>query len=410
VTCDNNPRMRDAYIYDAVRTPRGKGKAAGALCQSTPVSLAATALRAIRQRNALDTSLVDDVILGCVEVTGEQGGDIARSAVLHAGYAQTTAGVTVSRFCSSGLEACNMAAAKVICGEAELAIGGGVESMSRVPMGSSGGALFSDPSVAFPAHSVPQGISADLLATLRGFARHDLDCYALQSQLRAANAWRNGYFHKSIVPVVDQNGATILDRDELIRPQTTIDDLARLEPSFAAMGEKYGYNATAIHRYPEVESIRHVHHAGNSSGIADGAAAVLVGTREIGERLGLKARARFRAFASIGSEPCIMLTGPAPATRKALAKAGMTADDVGLFEVNEAFAAVVLCFMDEVDVPHDRVNVNGGAIAMGHPLGATGAILLGTLLDEMERRNLETGLATLCVGGGMGTATLIERA
>ena len=401
--------MREAYIYDAVRTPRGKGKAAGALYQCTPVSLASTVLRAIQQRNRLDTTLVDDVILGCVEATGEQGGDIARSAVLHAGYAETVAGVTVSRFCASGLEACNMAAAKIVSGEAELAIGGGVESMSRVPIGSSGGALFTDPSVAFPAHSVPQGISADLLATRRGFDRRDLDCYALQSQLRAANAWTNGYFQKSIVPVVDLNGTTILDRDELIRPQTSIEDLTRLDPSFAAMGEKFGFDATAIHRYPEIESVRHVHHAGNSSGIADGAAAVLIGGREIGSRLGLKPRARFRSFASIGSEPCIMLTGPAPATRKVLAKAGMAASDIGLFEVNEAFAAVVLCFMEEMAIPHDRVNVNGGAIAMGHPLGATGAVLLGTLLDEMERRNLETGLATLCVGGGMGTATLIER-
>ena len=401
--------MREAFIYDAVRTPRGKGKAAGALCQCTPVSLASTVLRAIQQRSGLDTALVDDVILGCVEVTGEQGGDVARSAVLHAGYAETVAGVTVSRFCSSGLEACNMAAAKVISGEAELAIGGGVESMSRVPMGSSGGALFSDPSVAFPAHSVPQGISADLLATLRGFDRRDLDCYALASQHRAAHAWKSGYFQNSIIPVVDLNGETILDRDELIRPQTTMEDLERLEASFAAMGEKYGYDATAIDRYPEVESIRHLHHAGNSSGIADGAAAVLIGTGEIGAKLGLKPRARFRSFASIGSEPCIMLTGPAPATRKALAKAGMAASDVGLFEVNEAFAAVVLCFIEEMAVDDERVNVNGGAIAMGHPLGATGAVLLGTLLDEMERRHLESGLVTLCVGGGMGTAALIER-
>ena len=401
--------MREAFIYDAVRTPRGKGKAAGALCQCTPVSLASTVLRAIQQRSGLDTALVDDVILGCVEVTGEQGGDVARSAVLHAGYRETVAGVTVSRFCSSGLEACNMAAAKVICGEAELAIGGGVESMSRVPMGSSGGALFSDPSVAFPAHSVPQGISADLLATLRGFDRRDLDCYALASQHRAAHAWKSGYFQKSIIPVVDLNGETILDRDELIRPHTTMEDLERLEASFAAMGEKYGYDATAIHRYPEVESIRHLHHAGNSSGIADGAAAVMIGSGEIGAKLGLKPRARFRSFVSIGSEPCIMLTGPAPATRKALAKAGMAASDVGLFEVNEAFAAVVLCFIEEMAVDDERVNVNGGAIAMGHPLGATGAVLLGTLLDEMERRNLESGLVTLCVGGGMGTAALIER-
>ena len=401
--------MTEAYIYDAVRTPRGKGKPSGALYQCTPVSLASIVLRAIQQRNGLDTALVDDVVLGCVETTGEQGADIARSAVVHAGYAEIAAGVTVSRFCASGLEACNMAAAKVMCGEADLAIGGGVESMSRVPMGSSGGALFQDPSVAFPAHSVPQGISADLLATLRGYSRNDLDCYALQSQLRAAAAWRNGHFGRSIVPVVDLNGATILDRDELIRPDTTKEDLERLQPAFATMGEKCGYDATAVQRYPAVEAIRHLHHAGNSSGIADGAAAVLIGNREMGRRLGLRPRARFRSFASIGSEPCIMLTGPAPATNKALAKAGIAASAVGLFEVNEAFAAVVLCFMEELGVPHNRVNVNGGAIAMGHPLGATGAVLLGTLLDEMERRNVETGIATLCVGGGMGTATLIER-
>jgi acetyl-CoA C-acetyltransferase len=401
--------VTDAYIYDAVRTPRGKGKATGALYQCTPVSLASTVLRAIQERSALDTALVDDVVLGCVEATGEQGADIARSAVLHAGYAETAAGATVSRFCASGLEACNVAAAKVISGEADLAIGGGVESMSRVPMGSSGGALFNDPSLAFPWHFVPQGISADLLATMRGYSRNDLDCYALQSQLRAANATRNGWFAKSIVPVKDINGDAILDRDELIRPNTTIEDLSKLEPSFAQMGEKYGYDSTAIQQHPEVEYIQHFHHAGNSSGIADGAAAVLIGNREVGDKLGLKPRARFRSFASIGSEPCIMLTGPAPATRKALRKAAMQASDIGLFEMNEAFAAVVLCFMEEIGAPHDRVNVNGGAIAMGHPLGATGALLLGTLLDEMERRGLETGLVTLCVGGGMGTATIIER-
>jgi acetyl-CoA C-acetyltransferase len=401
--------MTEAYIYDVARTPRGKGKPSGALCQCTPVSLASMVLRAVQQRNRLDTALVDDVVLGCVEATGEQGGDIARSAVLHAGYAETVAGVTIGRYCASGLEACNVAAGKVISGEADLAIGGGVESMSRVPIGSSGGALFADPAVAFPAHIVPQGISADLLATLRRYSRNDLDCYALQSQLRAANAWRCGYFQRSIVPVVDLNGDTILDRDELVRPNTTMDDLSRLEPSFAQMGEKFGYDSTAIQRHPEIESVRHLHHAGSSSGIADGAAAVLIGNRQIGEKLGLAPRARFRSFASIGSEPCIMLTGPAPATRKALKKAGMEPSDVELFEMNEAFAAPVLSFMEDIGVGHDRVNVNGGAIAMGHPLGATGAILLGTLLDEMERRNVETGLATLCVGGGMGTATLIER-
>jgi len=401
--------VTEAFIYDAVRTPRGRGKPSGALHQATPVSLASTVLRAIRERNRLDTSLVDDVVLGCVEATGEQGGDIARAAVLDAGYAETVAGVTVSRFCASGLEACNAAAAKVISGEADLAIGGGVESMSRVPIGSSGGALFFDPRVAFPAHIVPQGISADLLATRHGYSRMDLDCYALESQRRAGRAWKEGWFRNSIVPVVDLNGNTILDRDELIRPGATMEDLARLEPSFAAMGEKFGFDATAIQRYPDTEAIRHVHHPGNSSGIVDGAAAVLIGSAEAGEKLGRKPRARFRSFASIGSEPSIMLTGPSYAVAKALRKAGMGAADVDLYEVNEAFAAVVLCFMEAAAVPHEKVNVNGGAIAMGHPLGATGAVILGTLLDEMERRDLATGVATLCVGGGMGTATVIER-
>ena len=401
--------MGEAYIYDAVRTPRGKGKASGALHQATPVSLASAVLRSVRERNRLETSLVDDVVLGCVEATGEQGGDIARAAVLDAGYAETVAGVTVSRFCASGLEACNAAAAKVMTGEAALTIGGGVESMSRVPIGSSGGALFFDPRVAFPAHIVPQGISADLLATRRGYSRLDLDCYAVESQRRAGRAWEQGCFARSVVPVVDLNGNTILDRDELIRPGTTMEDLARLEPSFAAMGEKFGFDAVAIQRYPDTEVIRHLHHPGNSSGIVDGAAAVLIGSAEAGRELGLKPRARFRSFASIGSEPCIMLTGPSYAVEKALKKAGMGAGDVDLYEVNEAFAAVVLCFMDAAGVGHEKVNVNGGAIAMGHPLGATGAMILGTLLDELERRGLGVGVATLCVGGGMGTATVIER-
>ncbi len=401
--------MAEAYIYDAVRTPRGRGKSSGSLHQSTPLSLASTVLRAIRDRSRLDTSLVDDVVLGCVEATGEQGADIARSAVLDAGYADSVAGVTVGRFCASGLEACNTAAAKVIAGEASLAIGGGVESMSRVPIGSSGGALFYDPRIAFPQRIVPQGISADLIATLRGYSRMDLDGYALESQQRAACAWNNGWFRNSIVPVVDLNGNLILDRDELMRPGTTMEDLARLEPSFTVLGEKFGYDSVAIQRYPGVEAIRHLHHPGNSSGIVDGAAAVLIGNARIGEELGLKPRARFRACASIGSEPTIMLTGPSYAVAKALRKAGMAAADVDLFEVNEAFAAVVLCFMDEAGVSREKVNVNGGAIAMGHPLGATGAMLLGTLLDELERRDLAIGVVTLCVGGGMGTATVIER-
>jgi acetyl-CoA C-acetyltransferase len=401
--------MTEAYIYDAVRTPRGKGKESGSLHQCTPVALASTALRAIQQRNQLDTSYVDDVVLGCVEVAGEQGADIARTAVLDAGYAETTAGVTVSRFCASGLEACNIAAGKVISGEADFAIGGGVESMSRVRMGSAGGALFTDPQITFPWHIVPQGISADLLATRMGYTRADVDAYAVESQKRAAFAQKSCHFKRSIVPVKDMNGDVVLDRDELIRPQTTLEDLAKLEPSFAHAGEKFGYDSVAIQRYPDTETINHVHHAGNSSGIVDGAAAVLIGSRETGEKLGLKPRARFVSFASIGSEPTIMLTGPSYVTEKTLKKAGMTAQDVDLYEVNEAFAAVVMRFMDLLGVGQDKVNVNGGAIAMGHPLGATGAMILGTLLDELERRNLETGLATLCVGGGMGTATIIER-
>ncbi|HKV05052.1 MAG TPA: acetyl-CoA C-acetyltransferase [Candidatus Acidoferrales bacterium] len=401
--------MSEAFIYDAVRTPRGKGKSSGALHQCTPVSLASTALRAIQQRNQLDTSQVDDVVLGCVEVAGEQGADIARTAVLDAGYAETTAGVTVSRFCASGLEACNIAAAKVISGEAELAIGGGVESMSRVPMGSAGGALFADPQITIPWHIVPQGISADLLATRMGYTRADVDGYAVESQRRAAHAWKSCHFKRSIVPVRDLNDSVVLDRDEIVRPNTTLEDLAKLEPSFALAGEKLGYDSVAIQRYPDTEAINHVHHAGNSSGIVDGAAAVLIGSKEMGERLGLKARARFLAFASIGSEPTIMLTGPSYVTEKTLKKSGMGVGDIDLYEVNEAFAAVVLRFMDVLGVSHDKVNVNGGAIAMGHPLGATGAMILGTLLDELERRNLGTGLATLCVGGGMGTAAIVER-
>jgi len=399
----------EAYIYDAVRTPRGKGKKDGSLHGVTPLRLAATALRAIRDRNQLDTALVDDVVLGCVEPVGEQGACIGRVAVLSAGYAETTAGVQINRFCASGLEACNMATAQVMAGQSDFAIGGGVESMSRVPMGASGGAWPVDPAAAIPLYFVPQGVSADTIATKWGYSRHDVDAYAAESHRRAHAASTAGWFTGSIVPVRDQNGLTILDRDEMIRPQTTVDTLAQLKPSFAELGEQYGFDAVIRQRYPELERIEHVHHAGNSSGIVDGAAAVLIGSREAGTRAGLKPRARIRSFASIGSEPSIMLTGPSYAAEKALKRAGMSASDIDLYELNEAFASVVLRFMEVLAVPHDRINVNGGAIAMGHPLGATGAMILGTLLDELERRGASTGLATLCVGAGMGTATIIER-
>jgi len=401
--------MADAYIYDAVRTPRGKGKQGGSLNQATPIHLAATVLRAIRERNSLDTAHVDDVVLGCVEPVAEQGADIARVAALYADYAVTVPGVTVSRFCASGLEACNQAAAQIMAGQAALVVGGGVESMSRVPMFSSGGAWPTDPQVAFKTYFTPQGISADLIATKWGYSRGDLDSYAIESQRRAKHAWSQAYFQHSIVPVRDLNGLLLLDHDEYMRPQTTLADLAALKPAFQEQGEKFGFDSVILQRYPEVERIEHVHHAGNSSGIVDGAAAVLFGSKEIGEKLGLKARARIRSFASVGSEPAIMLTGPSHAAEKALHRAGMSVRDIDLFELNEAFAAVLLRFMQVLDVAHDRINVNGGAIAMGHPLGATGAMILGTLLDELERRNLATGLVTLCVGAGMGTATIIER-
>lgn len=401
--------MTEALIFDAVRTPRGRGRGDGSLNEVPPVRLAAGILSALRDRSDLDTAEVDDVILGCVDPVGEQGGDIARIAALHAGFDQRVAGVQINRFCASGLEAVNMIAAKVAAGQAGLAVGGGVESMSRVGMLASGGAWFTDPQVAFQTYFVPQGVSADLIATMRGYGRDDVDAFAVESQRRATAAWEDGRFAASVVPVVDRNGLTILDRDEHVRPDTTMQSLGALKPSFADMGEKLGFDTVAIQRYPEVERIEHVHTAGNSSGIVDGAAAVLIGTREAGERAGLKPRARIRAAASIGSEPTIMLTGPADSARKALAFARMDINDIDLFEVNEAFASVVLCFMEETGVSPDRVNVNGGAIAMGHPLGATGAMLLGTLLDELERRDLATGLATLCVGAGMGTATIIER-
>jgi acetyl-CoA C-acetyltransferase len=402
--------MTDAYIFDAVRTPRGKGRKDGALHEVTPVRLAVTALQAIRDRNKLDTHLVDDVVLGCVMPIGEQGADIARTAAVRAGFAETVPGVQVNRFCASGLEATNMAAAQVMSGQSQAVIGGGVESMSRVAMGSDGGAWPTDPAVAIPMYFVPQGISADLIATKYGISRDDVDGYAVESQKRAKAAWDAGYFKKSIVPVKDQNGIELLAHDELMRPSTTMQTLAALEPSFKMQGEMMpGFDAVALQRYPEVEKMNHVHHAGNSSGIVDGAAAILIGTKEFGEKAGLKARARIRSFASIGSEPAIMLTGPAPSSEKALKRAGMSVKDIDLWELNEAFAAVVLRYLQILKMPADKINVNGGAIAMGHPLGATGAMILGTLLDELERRNLSTGLATLCVGAGMGTATIIER-
>lgn len=401
--------MTEAFIYDAVRTPRGKGRSSGALHEVTPMRLATTALEAVRDRNELDTSLVDDVVLGCVAPVGEQGADIARVAVIQANYAETVAGVQINRFCASGLEACNMAAAKVLSGQAEMAIGGGVESMSRIPMGSDGGAWATDPAVAMPTYFVPQGISADLIATKYGFSRDDVDSYAVESQKRAKRSWDEGRFKKSIIPVKDINGLTILDRDEHLRPETTMQTLASLDPSFAVMGEQFGFNSVATQRYPEVERIEHVHHAGNSSGIVDGAAAVLIGNAEGGRKAGLKPRARIRAFTSVGSEPTIMLTGPSFAAEKAMKIAGMTPSDIDLWELNEAFASVVLRFMQALNIPHDKINVNGGAIAMGHPLGATGAMILGTMVDELERSDKNIALVTLCVGAGMGIATIIER-
>ncbi len=400
--------MTDAYIFDAVRTPRGKGRASGALHEATALMLATQTLQALRDRNGLDTSKVDDVILGCVSPSGEQGSDIARTAVMAAGYAQSTAGVQINRFCASGLEAVNMAAAKVKSGEADMAIGGGVESMSRVPMGSDGGAWPADPSIAIATYFTPQGVSADLIATKYGFSRDDVDSYSVESQKRAARAWSEGRFARSIVPVKDQIGLTLLDHDEHMRPDTTMQSLGALDPAITLPGEM-GFDAVAIQRYPEVEAVNHVHHAGNSSGIVDGAAGILIGSREMGERLGLTPRARIRAAASIGSEPSIMLTGPEFVARKVLAKAGMAVGDIDLYELNEAFAAVVLRFMQALDIDHGKINVNGGAIAMGHPLGATGAMILGTVLDELERSGKTTALATLCVGAGMGTATIIER-
>jgi len=402
--------MAEAYIYDAVRTPRGKGRKDGKLHEITPIQLATQVLEAIRDRTGIDTADVDDVVLGCVAPVGEQGSDIARVAVLNADYAESVAGVQINRFCASGLEACNMAAAKVISGEAMFAIGGGVESMSRVPMGADGGAWAMDPAVAYKTYFAPQGIGADLIATKYGFSRADVDAYAVESQKRAARAWQEGRFKNSVVGVRDVIGEIVLDRDEHMRPGTDMQSLGSLNAAFEAIGEGMpGFDAIAMMRYPEIERISHVHHGGNSSGIVDGAAAVLIGNREIGEKYGLKPRARIKGMASIGSEPTIMLTGPTPVTQKLLARLGMSVADIDLYELNEAFASVVLRYMQALDIDHDKINVNGGAIAMGHPLGATGAMILGTVLDELERTGKGTALVTLCVGAGMGTATVIER-
>jgi len=401
--------MADAFVYDAVRTPRGRGKKDGSLHEVPAVRLAAKALEAVRDRNGLDTAQVDDIIFGCVDPVGEAGSVIPRAAAFEAGYATEAPGIQISRFCASGLDAINLGAAKIVAGSDEIVIAGGVESMSRVGMGMSGGAWFMDPSVGLPGWFVPQGISADLIATKYGFSRDDVDAYSVESQKRAAKAWEKGWFRDSVIPVKDQNGLTILDHDEHMRPQTDMQTLASLNPSFVVPGEMGGFDAVAVQRYPEIEAINHVHHAGNSSGIVDGAAAVLLGSRKAGKALALKPRARIRAFANIGSEPAIMLTGPVDVTRKLLKKAKMKLSDIDLFELNEAFASVVLRYMQAFDIPHDRINVNGGAIAMGHPLGATGAMILGTVLDELERRDLNTALVTLCIGAGMGTATIIER-
>jgi len=401
--------MAEAFVYDHIRTPRGKGKAAGTLHEVKPVDLIVGLLDEIKVRNpTLDPERVDDVVLGVVSPIGEQGGDIAKTAALKAGYPDTVAGVQLNRFCASGLEAVNQAASRVRGGFEDLIFAGGVESMSRVAMGSDGGAWASDPATAFQAGFVPQGIGADLIATIEGWSRDDVDAYAAESHHRAAKAWANGYFSNAVVPVRDLNGLTILDHDETIRPDTSPEGLAGLKPSFAGIGADAGFDDVALEKYHWVERINHVHHAGNSSGIVDGAALMAIGTEEIGSQLGLTPRARIIATAVSGADPTIMLTGPAPAARKALARAGLEVKDIDLFEINEAFAAVAMRFMRDLDISHEITNVNGGAIAMGHPLGATGAMILGTLVDELQRRDLRRGLATLCVGGGMGIATIVE--
>ncbi len=401
--------MADVFVYDAVRTPRGRGKKDGSLHEVPAVRLAARTLEAVRDRSGLDTSQVDDIVFGCVDPVGEAGSVIPRAAAFEAGYDIKAPGIQLSRFCASGLDAINLGAAKIAGGSDEIVIAGGVESMSRVGMGASGGAWFMDPSVGLPAYFVPQGVSADLIATKYGFSRDDVDAYAVESQKRAAHAWDKGWFKNSVVEIRDQNGLVILDHDEHMRPATDMQSLAALNPSFVMPGEMGGFDAVAVQRHPEVETVNHVHHAGNSSGIVDGAAAVLLGSRKGGKAMGLKPRARIRAFTNIGSEPAIMLTGPVDVTEKLLKRAKMKMEDIDLFELNEAFASVVLRYMQAFDIPHDKINVNGGAIAMGHPLGATGAMIFGTVLDELERRDLNTALVTLCIGAGMGTATIIER-
>jgi acetyl-CoA C-acetyltransferase len=401
--------MADAFVFDHVRTPRGRGKKDGALHAVSTVELAAQALRALTERNGIDAGVVGDVILGCVDPVGEAGGDVAKSAAVAAGFPYTVPGMQVNRYCASGLDAVNIGSAAVRSGAHDLVIAGGVESMSRVGIGASGGAWPVDPRVALPSYFLPQGVSADLIATRYGFTRADVDAYAVASQMRATIAWDEGRFAGSVVPVRDVNGVPMLDRDEHIRPDTSMQGLAALAPSFAMFGEMGGFDAVAIDAHPEVEAVEHVHTAGNSSGIVDGAAAVLVGSADAGVRLGLRPRARIRAYANIGSEPALMLTGPVDVTRLLLARTGMALSDIDLFEVNEAFAAVVLRYLQAFELDPAVVNVNGGAIAMGHPLGATGAMLLGTALDELERRDLSTALVTLCIGAGMGTATIIER-
>jgi acetyl-CoA C-acetyltransferase len=401
--------MPDAFIYDHVRTPRGRGKPDGSLHEVTALRLAETALRAIRDRNDLDTKMVDDVVFGCVDPVGEAGGDIARAAALVADYGDHVPGVQINRFCASGLDAVNFAAAQVMAGQHDMTVGGGVESMSRVGMGASGGAWPVDPHIAIKSYFMPQGVSADLIATKYGFSRDDVDAYAVESQKRTGRSWEEGRFARSVVPVKDVNGITVLAKDEHMRPSTDMQSLASLKPSFVQMGEMGGFDAVAIDAHPEIEAVNHVHHAGNSSGIVDGAAAVLIGTKEAGDAAGIKPRARIRAFANIGSEPAMMLTGPIDVTEKVLRRAKMTKEDIDLFEINEAFASVVLRFQQAFDLDPARVNVNGGAIAMGHPLGATGAMILGTVLDELERTGKSTALVTLCIGAGMGTATVIER-
>jgi acetyl-CoA C-acetyltransferase len=400
--------MPEAYIFDHVRTPRGKGRPDGALHTVSPVNLLAQVLTSLRDRTDLDTALVEDVIAGCGSPVGEQGSAIGRSAVLAADYAATVPGQQIHRFCSSGLEAVNLAAAKIASGQCELVIACGVESMSRIPIGSSGGAWSSDPSLAYKIHFVPQGISADLIASLNGHSRNDLDAYAVASQQRAASAWDNAYFGNSVIPVVDEIGLRLLDRDEAIRPATTLEGLAGLKPVFTGLGDM-GFDQQAILKFPQLAKIDHIHTAGNSSGIVDGASGALIASLAMGEQLGLRPRARIRSCASVGTDPTLMLTGPTPSARLALKKAGMTRSDIDLFELNEAFASVVLLFMEEMDIPHEQINVNGGAIAMGHPIGATGVMILGTALDELERRGESTALVNLCVGAGMGTATIIER-